>query len=356
MSTDAVARSVERTVRAVRSVVTEAGQASPPALAARLLEVVGQALGADGGALVLMDPDTGLFTTGAVDRLPTPSCHPFFAGELDAGRRRAFRRLARDGAGASALSGWVDDDQSFRTTVLEPVGYDDELRVVCRDAGIAWAGMSLWRRRGSVPFSREHERALDAVADLIGAAVRDAVLRSLVSPGPSQAVHGALVIEDGAVVEAGSEVRSLLREIDEPTLEEYRPLDHLLALSRRDSRFSVVLGTRDGRWVTAHGTALSESRTAVVLTSPSPADLLGALVAGAGLTAREVEVTLLLCRGLSDAEIARELTISAHTAHDHVRSVRTKLGVRSRAEVASRVFADRYLDRFLATASVLHED
>lgn len=353
MSTDAVARSAERVVRAVRSVVTEAGPASPPALAARLLEVLGPTLGADGGALVLMDPDTGLFTTGAVDRLPAPSCHPFFASELDDGRPRAFRRLARDGAGASALAG---ADEDFRTAVLEPFGYDDELRVVCRDAGVAWAGMSLWRRRGSAPFTKEHERALDAVADLVGAAMRDAVLRSLVGPGPSQAVLGALVIEDGAVVEAGSEVRALLREIDEPGTQEYRPLDHLLALSRRDSRFSVVLGTRDGRWVTAHGTALSGSRTAVVLTTPSPADLLGALVAGAGLTVREVEVTRLLCRGLSDAEIARELTISAHTAHDHVRSVRTKLGVRSRAEVVSRVFADRYLDRFLTTASVVHED
>lgn len=114
------------------------------------------------------------------------------------------------------------------------------------------------------------------------------------------------------------------------------------------------MGTAGGRWVTAHGTALDGGRAVVVLTAPGAAELFGALVASAGLTAREVEVTRLLCRGLTDTEIARELRISPHTAHDHVRAVRTKLGVRSRAEVATRVFADRYFDRFLASASVAH--
>jgi len=329
--------------------------ASPPALAARVLEVLVPALRADGGALVLMDPHTGLFWTGAVDRLPAPSCHPFFASELDTEGPRTFRRLARDGAVASALSLRGPEHDSFRTSVLAPFGYGDEVRVVARDAGVSWGGLSLWRRREAEPFTEEQERILDAVAPVVGAALRDAVLRSLVNPESREVTHGALVIEDGVVVEASPEARRLLREIDEPATEEYRPLDHLLALSRKETRFSVVVGTGDGRWVAAHGTALSDTRTVVVLTAPSPADLLGVVVAGAGLTGREFEVTRLLCRGLTDTEIARELTISVHTAHDHVRAVRAKLGVRNRAEVASRVFADRYLDRFLASALVVHE-
>ena len=35
--------------------------------------------------------------------------------------------------------------------------------------------------------------------------------------------------------------------------------------------------------------------------------------------------------------------------------LRTKLGVRSRAEVAAKVFAERYFDGFLASAAVTHE-
>ena len=45
----------------------------------------------------------------------------------------------------------------------------------------------------------------------------------------------------------------------------YRPLDHLVALTRTHARFSVVVGTAGGRWVTAHGTALDAGRAVVVL-------------------------------------------------------------------------------------------
>lgn len=355
MSADLVSRA-DRADRAVRAALAAADPATPPALAARVLEVLVPAVGADGGALMLMDPDTALFWTGAVHRLPVPSCHPFFASELDSDDPRTFRRLARDGAGASALSLRGGPDDAFRSTVLAPAGYGDEVRVVVRDAGVAWGGVSLWRTAAAEPFAEEQERVLDAVAPAVGAALRDAVLRSLTESSSGTPVsHGALILEDGVVVEASPEARRLLREIDDPGIEAYRPLDHLVALSRTQRRFSAVMGTVEGQWVTAHGTALSDTRTVVVLTAPSPADLLGALVTGAGLTAREVEVTRLLCRGLSDTEIARELTISAHTAHDHVRAVRSKLGLRSRAEVAARVFADRYLDSFLASARVVHE-
>lgn len=321
-----------------------------------MLQLLGPTLGADGGALLLMDPDTGLFWTGAVDGLPAATCHPFFAGELDADAPRSFRRLARSAAGASALTLRSPGDDPFRTRVLEPFGYGDEVRVVARDAGVAWGAISLWRRLGTRPFTRQDEQTLDAVAPTVGGALRDAVLRSLSDPGSREATHGALVVEDGVVVDASPEARRLLREIDEPDTDRYRPLDHLVALTRSQPRFSVVVGTARGRWVTAHGTALGGNRAVVVLTAPGPADLFGALVASAGLTAREVEVTCLLCRGLTETEIARELTISPHTAHDHVRAVRTKLGVRSRAEVATRVFSDRYFDRFLASAAIAHSD
>jgi len=354
VTTQAVAAPGRRALRAVRSAVAAGGRPSPPDLAARLLRVLLESLSADGGALMLMDPHTGLFWTGAVDRLPAPSCHPFFCSELETDGVRTFRRLASDGSGATALSLFAEADDRFRTAVLVPSGFGDELRVVCRDGGVSWGGLSLWRRDGAPPFCREDERTLDEVAPLVGAALREAVVRSLVDAGSAEESHGVLVVEDGVVVDASPEARRMLPEIDEPATEDYRPLDHLLALSRRESRFSVVLTTSGGHWLTAHGTSLSGCRLVLVLSAPGPGDLLGALVAGAGLTPREVEVTRLLCRGLTDAEIARELTVSTHTAHDHVRAVRAKLGVRNRAEVASRVFADHYFDRFLATASVVH--
>jgi DNA-binding CsgD family transcriptional regulator len=49
------------------------------------------------------------------------------------------------------------------------------------------------------------------------------------------------------------------------------------------------------------------------------------------LTPRELEVLRLIAGGASDAAIAEELVISAHTVHRHVANIRTKLGLSSRA-------------------------
>jgi ATP/maltotriose-dependent transcriptional regulator MalT len=53
------------------------------------------------------------------------------------------------------------------------------------------------------------------------------------------------------------------------------------------------------------------------------------------LTSREREVVRLLVGGLSDKEIAAALGITRHTASHHVRAIRAKLGVPSRAAVAA---------------------
>jgi DNA-binding CsgD family transcriptional regulator len=58
-----------------------------------------------------------------------------------------------------------------------------------------------------------------------------------------------------------------------------------------------------------------------------------------GLTQREAAVARLLAEGRSNAEIARELSISSHTARHHTENVLVKLGVRSRAQVAAKVLS-----------------
>jgi NarL family two-component system response regulator LiaR len=56
---------------------------------------------------------------------------------------------------------------------------------------------------------------------------------------------------------------------------------------------------------------------------------------GDDLTDRELEVLALLAEGLSNAEIAQQLTISTSTAKHHVRAIRSKLSAANRAEAVS---------------------
>jgi DNA-binding NarL/FixJ family response regulator len=58
-----------------------------------------------------------------------------------------------------------------------------------------------------------------------------------------------------------------------------------------------------------------------------------------GLTRRQAAVAALLAAGLNNAEVARVLVISPHTARHHTEKVLQKLGVRSRHDVPAAVAA-----------------
>ncbi len=65
---------------------------------------------------------------------------------------------------------------------------------------------------------------------------------------------------------------------------------------------------------------------------------------GAVLTEREREILDLLARGLSNADIAQQLTISVHTVRNHVANLSAKLGAHSKLEVLSIAVRDGLVD------------
>jgi DNA-binding NarL/FixJ family response regulator len=65
---------------------------------------------------------------------------------------------------------------------------------------------------------------------------------------------------------------------------------------------------------------------------------------GAVLTEREREILDLLARGLSNADIAQQLTISVHTVRNHVANVSAKLGAHSKLEVLAIAVREGLVD------------
>jgi DNA-binding CsgD family transcriptional regulator len=65
------------------------------------------------------------------------------------------------------------------------------------------------------------------------------------------------------------------------------------------------------------------------------ADMRGLLLAVHGLTPREREVTELLIAGADPHDVATQLHLSVHTIRSHIKTIFTKVGVSSRAELTA---------------------
>lgn len=90
------------------------------------------------------------------------------------------------------------------------------------------------------------------------------------------------------------------------------------------------------REVARGGTPVSRDRIVDAASTP---------MESTGITPREVEVLGLLREGFSNAEIARLLGISTHTAKAHVAALLAKLDVADRAEAVARGFDLGFLSR-----------
>jgi non-specific serine/threonine protein kinase len=80
-----------------------------------------------------------------------------------------------------------------------------------------------------------------------------------------------------------------------------------------------------------YGKALRESDVVMIALGKK---LITAELRG-GLTARETQVSELIAAGLTSREVAQRLGITRRTAEAHTEHIMTKLGVRSRAQIAA---------------------
>ena len=113
-----------------------------------------------------------------------------------------YRDLARQGCRAASLSEATrgDLEQSIRYRELRrPLGYDDELRVVCSDATGAWGDLILARESGGPRFGASEVCFLASLAPLLAEGLRRAAVLGDVATGDQDATGVVVLAPDNSI-------------------------------------------------------------------------------------------------------------------------------------------------------------
>ena len=245
---------------------------------------------------------------------------------------------------------------------MQPYGADQELLVALRTrGGDAWGMLGLYRENGQPPFSDDEIEFLRSVSPHLAQGARRGLLVGEATDPEGPDTPGLVVLNDDWTVDSltpGAE--RWLADLSDDGWDAGDALPPaVLSVAGRalrtaehaDAPGEVALArvlTREGRWMVLHGAALvagGARRVAVIIEPAHPARIASLLMAAYGLTEREQEITRLVLRGDSTAQIAAGLSISPHTVQQHLKSVFEKTGVRSRRDLVGKVFFSHYEPR-----------
>jgi DNA-binding CsgD family transcriptional regulator len=314
------------------------------------------------------DPATLLFTSAVLDDILARATPQFVENEFMREDAVKFARLARRRSPVDSLGAATKGDLELSPRyqeILAPMDLGDELRAALVVGSKCWGFMCLHRERSSPNFTPAEAAFLAKLAPHLAEGLRTALLigdgrvASLPPEGP-----GLLLLADdlslAAITPATEGWLAEVAESDWPGALElpgavYTVAARLLALERGSNHAPpdlmprIRLRTASGRWLVLHASRLrsadTEGQIAVIFEEARPSEISPLIVDAYGLTKREGEITRLVLRGLSTAEVCEELHITPNTVRDHFKAIFDKVGVRSRRELVGQVFAQHYQPR-----------
>jgi DNA-binding CsgD family transcriptional regulator len=313
------------------------------------------------------DPATLLFTSAVRDDLLAQASPQFLEREFLKDDPIKFTRLARANLPVDSL-GMATEGELVRSPryqeILAPIGLGDELRAVLKVGSKCWGFMCLHRERSGPDFTPAEAALLARLAPHLAEGLRAALLLgdSRATSPPPDGPGLILLADDLSLVAITPAAEGWLAEVAEgdwPSSLElpdavYAVAARLLALERGghtppDLMPRIRLRTASGRWLVLHASRLratgAEGQVAVIFEEARTSEIAPLIVDAYGLTRREGEITQLVLRGLSTAEVSEELHITPNTVRDHFKSIFDKVGVRSRRELVGQVFAQHYQPR-----------
>jgi DNA-binding CsgD family transcriptional regulator len=332
----------------------------------------------DASFFATADPATLLFTSAVADDILARATPQFVENEFLQDDSVKFASLTRrhspvDSLGV-ATKGELDLSPRYRE-ILAPIDLGDELRAALVVGSKCWGFVCLHREHSSPNFTPSEAAFLAKLTPHLAEGIRTALLigDGRATPLPPEGPGLVLLADDLSLAAITPAAEAWLAEIavsDWPGSSElpeavYAVAARLLALERstsyapRELMPRTRLKTASGQWLVLHASTLravgAEGRIAVIFEEARPSEIAPMIVDAYGLTKREGEITKLVLRGLSTAEVSAELHITSNTVRDHFKAIFDKVGVRSRRELVGQVFAQHYQPR-MATGHRIDAD
>jgi DNA-binding CsgD family transcriptional regulator len=240
--------------------------------------------------------------------------------------------------------------------LLHRYGICDVMSVVFTDRFGCWGFLDLWRSAPAPTFGGQEAAFLGQLAGPLTEALRRtqaaAFRPAAPEPSPRPGPVVLLLSPDLRVRAQTAETQDYLRRLVPPDGGQapvpagaYNVATQLLAtetgVDPHPPRARVHLA--DARWLTLRAariseTGLSDGRdVAVTIETTAPPDRAALFARAHALTPRESEVLGHLITGADTREMAQQMFLSGHTVQDHLKSIFTKSGTRSRRALLSRV-------------------
>jgi len=330
------------------------------------------ALPFDAAAWWTTDPATALFTSCVFQ--PSPPDHAICAGvhsnelgDTDYNKFRVLgRRTAKAGVLSAATGGQPERSDRYRH-ILAPLHYEHELRLALSDDSALWGGIALLREPGTPDFTPAEARHVASLGRILTEGLRIGIALGAAQLDCPPNGPGMLIVDEDLQIltitpnaerwldeltdgfpclpEAGS---PWLPEVVRSVIASARQLHGGDTLEDRMPR-ARVRGS-SGRWLAVYASRVREAspgsaNTAVIIEEARPSEIAPLIMHAYGLSPREARVTSLVLQGLSTKEIAAEIHLSPYTVQDHLKEIFAKAGVRSRRELAAKIFGQYHLPR-----------
>ncbi|MEU3599033.1 helix-turn-helix transcriptional regulator [Streptomyces sp. NPDC006798] len=332
-------------------------------------ELLRPVLGFDAGCWHGADPVTGFITSTVSTDLAPEGFDRAVELEVRSDDPTRFHGIRGTGRLADtvhrATGGRPEESVRYRD-LLQGFGFADELRMNLDAQGGRWGAAALMRGEDARPYAPREIRLAERVARAVAEALRDAaVIAPGTLTGPAQIPAVLVVGPDGRLVSADLQAQELLAALTED-MTRVRGVPTAVVVVAQRARTNAAAGHPTapavarlrgpaGEWLSLHASLLdgrADGRVAVVAQPASPLDVMPLTLMAHRLSAREQEVALHTLRGHSTQEIARTLYLTPATVQDHLKSVFTKTGVRSRRELVALLMAQHMSALGAASARV----